>query len=140
MIRHLQVPDIYYGGRKITSSAILHSDGSIFWEPTLFLVQRANKGLSAGSIESYAQDLVAFLNVVGITDGKHIIQGFSGAPNIEKLGILTDTALQHALFAKSPSYTLQTTAYNGILLLITRLFLPIQAALLGFALRNRFRR
>jgi integrase len=69
MIRKVAVEDINYGGRRIASSALLNSDGSIFWEPTLFLLHRVQNGLKPSSAESYAQDLVTYLNVVDTSSG-----------------------------------------------------------------------
>lgn len=66
----VEVPGINYGGRKILSNVVLCSDGSIFWEPTLFLFHKANNGSKPKSVSSYAQDLIAFLRVVEESRGE----------------------------------------------------------------------
>lgn len=70
MIEKVLVTNIQFGGRKLSSIAFLKSDtGDIFWEPTLFLLSRAQKGLSPATLDANAQDLTSFLNVVLTSSG-----------------------------------------------------------------------
>ena len=69
MTRHKEVSNINYGGRSFSSHAILNSDGTIFWEPTFFLVYKAKAGNKPATIDAYAEDLVRFLNVVVTSSG-----------------------------------------------------------------------
>lgn len=49
-------------------------------------------------------------------------------------------ALQHLLFITNPQYAPASAFLRSLLLVLTRLVIPIQAALFGFAMFNRFRR
>ncbi len=68
------------------------------------------------------------------------IQGFSMKPDWQHLKSLTVTAFQHLLFVRTPDYLPLTDYGKFIVLLLSKLLIPLQAALFAFSLRNRFRR
>ena len=91
--------------------------------------------------------LIVLMTAFGLVaiPGKEIneitnIQGFPFTINWMKFRILIETILQHAVFTKKPYYEAATSGGATVLLVFTRLIIPIQAALFAFALRNKFRR
>lgn len=57
-----------------------------------------------------------------------------------ELGERIYAALQHLLFITTPQYAPESASLRSLLLVLTRLVIPVQAALFGFAMFNRFRR
>lgn len=67
------------------------------------------------------------------------IIGFSKTPDWTKFELLAEGILKHALFFKSPPF--HSKGWGEIVLILaTRVFIPVQTALFIFALRNKFRR
>lgn len=72
--------------------------------------------------------------------GTVVIQGFSFFLDWAKIGLVIQAIIEHALFIKDPALKALTTGGAIILLLCTKILIPIQSALFAFALRNKFRR
>lgn len=82
------------------------------------------------------------MNWMGLVslDEKTIIQGFSFSPDWAKVVLAIQTTIEHTLFVKDPLFKAQSGLGAIILPLWTKLFIPIQATLFAFSLRNKFRR
>lgn len=75
-------------------------------------------------------------SVFGFTE----INGFSGSFDWEKFKFLVFNTIQYTLFFKTPFFKPETI--NGYIFqtIFTKFFIPIQATLFAFAIRNKFRR
>lgn len=84
-----------------------------------------------------------FLGLGGVSDGQQLIQGPT-CPNtwecISNFGTIFMTLFKNVMLFKVVEFTPQYGWIGGVVLIMTRLIIPLQAALFAFALRNRFRR
>ena len=93
--------------------------------------------------------LTLMLNFVGVKTNPdycsnslciETIQGFSMKLDMQYFKSLIVTAFQFVFFVKSPDYLPYTNVGKILVPFISKLFIPLQAALFAFSLRNRFRR
>jgi uncharacterized protein YjbI with pentapeptide repeats len=68
------------------------------------------------------------------------IKGFTGTFDLEKFKLLCLNTMEHAFFLTNTFFIPETPGGKFVLILFTKLLIPIQAALYAFALRNIFRR
>jgi len=68
------------------------------------------------------------------------IKGFSWYFDFTKAKLIVISIFQHVLFVKEPILRPATSSGIFIMLIFSKLIIPIQAALFAFALRNKFRR
>lgn len=82
------------------------------------------------------------MNGLGLSaeTGEIVIQGFSFSPDLQKIGRVTQSVVEHALFVKDPCLNAQSGWASAFFTLWTKILIPVQAALFAFALRNKFRR
>lgn len=80
------------------------------------------------------------MNWLGLESGDKVIQEFSFSPDLVTIGQVIQTIIEHALFIKEPAFKAQTIPGAIVLLMWTRVLIPVQATLFVFALRNKFRR
>ena len=84
-----------------------------------------------------------FLAWAGVSDGQVFIQGPAWPntwENFSNFGTVFMTLFKNVMLFKVVEFTPQYGWIGGIVLIMTRLIIPLQAALFAFALRNRFRR
>ncbi len=90
--------------------------------------------------------VLVLLGLGGIVKGDKdlIIQGiaYPSWGNIENFGTVFITFFKNVMLFKATTieFKPQYGFVNGVILILTRLIIPLQAALFAFALRNRFRR
>lgn len=107
-----------YGERPVRAGVIL-------------LMQFLTIGVAMNSLGFKATNKAAIIK---------IIEGFSFSPDWAKIELVIQAIIEHALFVKDPTLTALTTLGSITLLLGTKVLIPVQAALLVFALRNKFQK
>jgi len=83
------------------------------------------------------------LGLGGIHDGQTVIQGPASSitwESISNFGIVFITLFKNIMLFKTVEFKSLYGMIDGVILVMTRLLIPLQAALFAFALRNRFRR
>ena len=83
------------------------------------------------------------LGLGGIGDGQRLIQGPAWPTSRESVadfGTVFMTLFKNVMLFKIVDFKPQYGWIDGMVLVLTRLVIPLQAALFAFALRNRFRR
>ena len=75
-----------------------------------------------------------------ISPSGETIKGFSWSLNLRKLGLCLKNTFEYSLFIKTPKFEAASTLGGIILLLTTKILIPLQGALFAFSLRNKFRR
>ena len=86
--------------------------------------------------------ITGFMYLIGLKEaaGNAPFTLSTSSINWENFWLLINNTLQHAFFMKNPDLVASTNFGKFIQTLLTRVLLPIQAALFIIALRNKFRR
>jgi uncharacterized protein YjbI with pentapeptide repeats len=145
----LEVSDWHYGEKEMHRKGTLlrryfpFSISNLYWATSGY----GERSARAGSVLfMLIVSLALLLNLFGIkstnvdTIDHQIIKGFSGFFDLKAFGLLSLTALQQILFVKAPIYVPLNNYGIFIETLFSKLLIPIQAALLAFSIRNKFRR
>ena len=99
--------------------------------------------LAGGGVLGFIMITWLLLGLGGIVDGERLIQGPTlpdSWESIANFGTVFMTLFKKVMLLKKVEFESQYGLIKGIVLILTRLVIPLQATLFAFALRNRFRR